>query len=725
MSGTLTLNGATVSVDGMGFRGGAGLQLQGNPAASSADYVFTAPTAYAGVAEPGADGSKGEGIAGTPRFVALTAAPYFLNTGVEGYPNGSMAKGAPGNAGGGGTDGDPQGASPGGNDENSGGGGGGNGGNGGSGGDAWNSNLSNGGLGGHAFPATVGRVVLGGGGGAGTRNNSTDPASAGAAGGGMVILRVGALSGTSTISANGSAATNVTANDSGGGGGAGGSIVILSASGGESGLTLSAQGGRGGDAWNSQVFSLVNRHGPGGGGGGGVVLLTGAAASVNTSGGTNGLTLNNPGVPYGATPGATGLTQTNAAFNQQPGLQPGASCIPDLTISKTNSPSSFVRGQTGTYTLTVTNISTGPTASTAGTVTVVDTLPAGLMATAIGGTGWACVLGTLTCTRATVLAPGASYPVINVSVNVLQTAANPVTNTATVSGGGEVVTTNDTATNITPVVSSADLAITKTASPTQVRQGNTDTYSLTITNNGPSNATNVVVTDTLPTAFVSYVSATPSQGSCSQASGVVTCNLGALNSAATATISIVVTAVTRTGASSAVNTASVTATQPDPNSANNTATATITIISPTQVRLESFTATQTRDGVLLSWKTAGETRNLGFNVYEEENGARVQLNPSLIAGSALRMRGGLEQHAAKTYGWIDRSAGAGGRSYWLEDVDLQGTRTLHGPVSPAADVVAPSPERAQLITELNPRTTDQISEFQSGAPRRAVALRIQ
>lgn len=709
-SGTLTLNSATVSVDGLGFRGGAGLQLQGDTSATNADYLFPAPTGYAGSAEAGADASKGEGIVGTPRFVALTATPFFFNTGVEGYPNGSMAKGAPGNAGGGGTDGDPQLASPAGNDQNSGGGGGANGGNGGSGGDSWNSNLSNGGLGGAAFPATVGRVALGGGGGAGTRNNSTDPASAGAAGGGIVIIRAGALSGIATISANGSDATNVTANDSGGGGGAGGSIVVLSATGGEAGLTLSAHGGRGGDAWDIQPFSLANRHGPGGGGGGGLVLLTGAAASVSVSGGVNGTTLT-PGVSYGATPGAVGLTRTDAVFNQQPGTQPGAECVPDLTITKTNAPSSFVRGQTGTYTLTVNNISTGPTASTAGIVTVVDTLPAGLAAATISGTGWGCVLGTLTCTRATVLSPGASYPPITLTVIVLQTAANPVTNTARVSGGGEVVTTNDTATDVTPVVSSADLAITKTASPTQVRQGSTDTYTLTARNNGPSNATNVVVTDTLPTAYVSYVSATPSQGSCSQAGGVVTCNLGALNGGAAATIAIVVTAVTRTGASTAVNTASVTATEPDPNSANNTATAAITIISPTQVSLESFTATQTGDGVLVSWKAGRETRNLGFNVYREENGARVRVNPGLIAGSALTFRHSLPQHAAKTYAWIDHSPVAS-NSYWLEDVDLNGSRTFHGPILPQR-ALAPAAPQAMMIQELNSVGSSQESEVSS------------
>ncbi len=60
-----------------------------------------------------------------------------------------------------------------------------------------------------------------------------------------------------------------------------------------------------------------------------------------------------------------------------------------------------------TYTLSVTN--NGPDSST-GLVTVTDTLPAGLTATAINGTGWNCVLGTLTCTRSDSLANGASYP---------------------------------------------------------------------------------------------------------------------------------------------------------------------------------------------------------------------------------------------------------------------------------------------------------------------------
>jgi uncharacterized repeat protein (TIGR01451 family) len=700
VSGILTLNGATLSVDGTGFRGAAGLQLNGTVGFANTDYVRTAPTTYTGTAVAGAHGSKGEGIAGTPRWIE--SGVTFVNTGVEGYPNGSMAKGAPGNAGGGGTDADPAA-----NDQNAGGAGGGNGGVGGTGGDAWSANLSSGGLGGSAFPSALSRVVMGGGGGAGSRNNSptNNQASSGAAGGGIVIIRAGNLSGTATISANGAAAYIGTLNDAGGGGGAGGSIIVVSASGGEGGLTVLAHGGRGGDAWDAQPFSIADRHGPGGGGGGGAVFLSGAAASIDVTAGASGTTLN-PGVPYGATSGESGISTTNAAVSLMPGVQSGAQCTPDMTITKSHSPIDFVQGSTGTYTLTAKNSSVGTSASTTAAVTVTDTLPTGLTPSSATGTGWgpgvnACSIAsqTVTCTRSDVLAPGASYPPITIMVLVALTAPPTVTNTATVAGGGETNAANDTATDVANVVppADADLAITKTASPNPVMQSSMLTYTLGVTNNGPAIATNVTVTDTLPSQ-VSFVSAASSQGTCSQASGTVTCSLGTMTSGATATVTVAVTAITL---SQAVNTATVTATQIDPITSNNTATTTTLIVSPTRVQLETFTATATGGEVTLAWKTGSEVRNLGFNVYREENGQRVQLNPSLIAGSALVFHDSLPQHGAKTYFWLDRSPSPGNNLYWLEDVDLDGTRTFNGPVSPRADLVPQSATRSMMIQELN------------------------
>ncbi|MBA2525848.1 MAG: hypothetical protein H0V18_08715 [Pyrinomonadaceae bacterium] len=81
--------------------------------------------------------------------------------------------------------------------------------------------------------------------------------------------------------------------------------------------------------------------------------------------------------------------------------------VADLTITKSHS-GNFNQGQVGaTYSITVTNSGFAPTS---GVVTVTDTLPAGLTATAINGTGWTCDLPTLTCTRSDALAVGAGYP---------------------------------------------------------------------------------------------------------------------------------------------------------------------------------------------------------------------------------------------------------------------------------------------------------------------------
>ena len=169
---------------------------------------------------------------------------------------------------------------------------------------------------------------------------------------------------------------------------------------------------------------------------------------------------------------------------------------PDLTIAKSHV-GSFTQGQTGaTYSIVVTNGGTGPTS---GTVTVTDTLPAGLTATAIAGTGWSCTLATLTCTRSDVLAVSSSYPAITLTVNVAANAPASVVNSVTVSGGGELNTSNNTATDPATIVQLADLTIAKShvGSFTQGQTG--ATYSIVVTNGGtgPTSGT-VTVTDTLP-----------------------------------------------------------------------------------------------------------------------------------------------------------------------------------------------------------------------------------
>jgi uncharacterized repeat protein (TIGR01451 family) len=112
----------------------------------------------------------------------------------------------------------------------------------------------------------------------------------------------------------------------------------------------------------------------------------------------------------------------------------------------------------------------------------------------------------------------------------------------------------------------ADLSITKTDSNDPAPTGRNLTYTLTVTNNGPDASSGVVVTDNLPPS-VTFVSATPSQGTCGPPSGgIVTCNLGTIGNGSSATVQIV---VKPTQAGSITNTASVNATTFDQATASN------------------------------------------------------------------------------------------------------------------------------------------------------------
>ena len=113
----------------------------------------------------------------------------------------------------------------------------------------------------------------------------------------------------------------------------------------------------------------------------------------------------------------------------------------------------------------------------------------------------------------------------------------------------------------------SDLSVSKQDSPDPVGLGNTLTYTVTVTNHGPADATAVSLADSLP-AGVIYVSANSSQGTCTQNAGTVNCPIGDMGSGATVTVTIVVNAPNVPG--TIVNTATVSCTSNDPNLANNT-----------------------------------------------------------------------------------------------------------------------------------------------------------
>lgn len=100
--------------------------------------------------------------------------------------------------------------------------------------------------------------------------------------------------------------------------------------------------------------------------------------------------------------------------------------------------------------------------------------------------------------------------------------------------------------------------------------------------------------------------------------------------------------------------------------------------APTMAKVDSYAAYSLPSGNLVRWQSSAETQNLGFLVYREENGNRRQITPELIAGSALKF-GAQNLSAGDAYSWLDKE-GDRAAVYWIEDIDIKGQKTLHGPI---------------------------------------------
>jgi uncharacterized repeat protein (TIGR01451 family) len=125
-------------------------------------------------------------------------------------------------------------------------------------------------------------------------------------------------------------------------------------------------------------------------------------------------------------------------------------------------------------------------------------------------------------------ASGTLFPIGTTSVTVTATDASRNSSTCSF-----------TVTIPSLAATDADLSITNTASPNRATLGSPLTYTVTVRNNGPTQATDVELVDTV-LGSVSFVSVTSSQGRCDRLGGLVFCKLGALADGATATVTIVV-----------------------------------------------------------------------------------------------------------------------------------------------------------------------------------------
>src|SRR4029077_8486654 len=200
--------------------------------------------------------------------------------------------------------------------------------------------------------------------------------------------------------------------------------------------------------------------------------------------------------------------------------------------------------------------------------------------------GWACttpgVGGTtpINCTIASLANAATATFTVTLQVNAGTAAETAVQNVTSVTSNTTIdpVASNNTAstTVLVGITGDADLQLTLSASPNPVFVSSPLTYTVVVQNLGVADATSTSITDTLP-GTVTFVSATATQGTCTQSAGVVTCTLGTLTASSTATATINVTAPGTS--TSLTDTASTTSSVTDPFPSNNSGSV-VTFVEP-------------------------------------------------------------------------------------------------------------------------------------------------
>ena len=257
--------------------------------------------------------------------------------------------------------------------------------------------------------------------------------------------------------------------------------------------------------------------------------------------------------------------------------------VSDLAISKTDGQATYTPGNPISYTIVASNAGPSPVAG----ATVGDVVPA-----SISGAAWTCVASAGSSCPAS--GSGNIAAAVNLLVGgtatftltgtVSASAVGNLVNTATVTAPGGVTDPNpgnNSATDTDTPNPIADLAVTKTDGVATVSAGGTTTYTITVTNNGPSAVTGATVTDPLPAGVASFAwTCAATAGSSCPASGAGAINTNAVNLLKSGVATFTVTA-TISGSATGTIVNTVTATVPagttDPTPGNNTATDTDTV----------------------------------------------------------------------------------------------------------------------------------------------------
>ena len=260
----------------------------------------------------------------------------------------------------------------------------------------------------------------------------------------------------------------------------------------------------------------------------------------------------------------------------------------DLSVAVLDSPDPVTTGAALSYTVTASNA--GP--SQAANVVVTSTLPPGAVFHSADGINWTCgAIGQqVTCTTPQLALGPAPAITINVSAPGSDGA---ITETSSISADtADPTSGNNTASQGTVVNAPSDLALELSASPSPVPAFSTLTYTIGVTNLGPRDATNLVVTNRLPDGNVQFLSASGIGWTCALAGQIVTCTRPLLIVGSAPSILIQIT--TPAASATLVDQASVSASTDDLALGNNSATDTTTVFDSANL---SITATDSPDPV--------------------------------------------------------------------------------------------------------------------------------
>ncbi len=317
------------------------------------------------------------------------------------------------------------------------------------------------------------------------------------------------------------------------------------------------------------------------------------------------------------TANSTLLTTQNTTYLQTSGLPT------DLQLTKSASPASVIAGGGQvTFTLRVTNAGPSP----ASAVQVVDAFPAAFTlvsattskdtSISLCSTGGTCDLGDMAVNASAIITLVYTVPA--------GVSAGTYTNTAHVSSpSADSNSANNTATAPVIVTERSDLSIRKVANPNPAIPGQDLTYTIIVTNAGPSDADSVTVADSLPAGFTLAL-VTASQGGCA----ALPCNLGTIPAGGNATLTIVGAVNASATAAQLANTATVSSAQTDPVPGNNSGTVSPAIATGADLELVKTGTPTANPGDTVVYTVT--VRNLG-----PSDAAGVRVTDTLPAGLTL------------------------------------------------------------------------------------------